>query len=180
MKNLSNRYSYEKNYSFDESTKKITYTDTNLYSIRNGRKYKTKMMVGDLPEYYCDVQRYCCNHDVIKSKDIKSLHYKWVRENHFMKDSVLRISYSGEIKEFPLTVNNIKSFFTEYSNVDEMIFGNDILKFLSYVKKYSDYDISKVKSEFVKHCEWLKENEPEFAPDSDDFGKWFDNKINDY
>lgn len=175
MKNLSDTYSYEQVYEFLENEKRITHTDTPLYSIRNGRRYKTKMYVDDLPEYYCDVQRYGNRRDVIKSKDVKFLKYTWIKENHFMKDSVLRVSYTGDIKKHKVSGDGFT--FNDYTNVDVMIFGYDILKFLSYVKKYSDCDISEVKSEFIKHCEWLKENEPSFAPDSDDFDKWFEDKI---
>ena len=42
---------------------------------------------------------------------------------------------------------------------------------------------------FIEQCEWLKNNEPGFAPHSGkdengntvfpDFGEWFDNEIND-
>ena len=51
---------------------------------------------------------------------------------------------------------------------------------LAYVKKYSGYDISDIRDEFIKQCNWLLENEPDFAPDTEDFGNWFDNKINEY
>ena len=51
---------------------------------------------------------------------------------------------------------------------------------LAYVKKYSEYDISAVRDEFIKQCNWLAENEPDCAPDTDDFGNWFDNKVKEY
>lgn len=183
MKDFANVYSYERKYEYDENTKKITHSDGDLYAVRNNRGYKTKMNTYDLPEHYCDVQRYMDYHNVINTKDIKSLHYTWVKENHFMKDSILRVSYTGDIESKKLVFHNGEKFiispvFTDYTNVDEMVFGNDILKFLSYVRKFSNYDITHIKQEFVSHCNWLKENEPCFAPECDDFEKWFDENTN--
>lgn len=174
MKDLANRYTYNIDFSIDEN-KKIISHNSKLKADRGPRLYNTKLDVEDLPEYYCDVQRYGGCHDVIKSTGIKDLKYSWVKENHFMKDSVLKVSYTGEICE-----KQTNSFFKDYTNVDVMVFGTSILKFLAYVKSYSNYDISHIKSEFIRHCEWLKEHEPAFAPDTDDFSKWFDNKINEY
>lgn len=172
---FADTYSYDITYNYDESCGKYTNTIGSLYSYRNNRKYKTKLNINDLPEYYCDVTRYCGFHELIKSINIKDLKYSWVKENHFMKDSVLRISFTDKITCKPFK----NSCFMDYENVNALVFGYDILKFIAYVNKYSDYDISEIKSEFIKHCEWLKENEPFFAPDCNDFSKWFDEKIND-
>lgn len=184
MKDLANEYTYKKIHSWDEDTRKCSYEYTKLKVWRNNRLYQTKKDVFDLPEHYCDVWRYGENHDVINSKGVKDLYYTWVRENHFMKDSVLRISYTGKIITKPATFTdskgNVHEFcFKDYENVDVMVFGYEIFKFLAYAKKYSDFDISGVKDEFVKHCEWLKVNEPEYAPDTDDFATWFDTKISE-
>ena len=58
-----------------------------------------------------------------------------------MKDSVLRISYTGELKpyyeKYNINGKEIVSFSPSYTNEDEMIFGNSIFKFLAYCKKYS-------------------------------------------
>lgn len=182
MTKYANEYSYERIYSFDEKTKTSSYVNSKLKSLKNNRYYQTKMNVDDLPENYCDVQRYGAHHNVIRTDNIKDLKYHWVKENHFMKDSLLRVSFTGEIKEKPIYINingkPIESIFKDYENMDSMVFGNSIFKFLGYVKKYSNYDISEIRNQFVKQCEWLKENEPSFAPDTDDFGKWFDDTIN--
>ena len=71
----------------------------------------------------------------------------------------------------------IKNIFTEYTNVDSIVFGRDIFKCLAYIEKYSDFNLTPIREEFIKQCNWLKKNEPEFAPEADDFGKWFDDKI---
>lgn len=184
MKKLENRYSYEVIYEDFDDLRVIKKHNSPLKVWKNNRFYQTKMDVNDLPEHYCDVQRYGCNHDVLSAKGIKDLYYTWVRENHFMKDSMLRVSYTGEISSKPMTImvngEEKESFFKDYLNVDEIVFGTDILKFLAYVKKYSDFDITPIKHEFINQCEWLKEHEPAYAPDAEDFGEWFDNKINEY
>ena len=174
MKHFSDKYTYTRTWFVPEGTERIEYNNTKLSSVRNGRLYSTKMDVSDLPEYYCEVERHLGIYDVIKSKDVKDIHYTWVKENHFMKDSVLRVSFTGKIKR-----NDDGSVsWSEYGNVDALVFDRDIFKFISYVKKYSpDVDLNPIRNEFIKQCEWLKKNEPRFAPDVDDFGEWFDNKI---
>lgn len=79
-----------------------------------------------------------------------------------MRDSVLEIS------------------FNDNENIDERVYSSEIFKYLAYVKKYSEYDISAIREEFIKQCNWLVDNESDCVPDTDDFGNWFDNKINEY
>ncbi len=183
MKKMTNVYVYTLEFSYDENTNKVNTTLKNdcIYACYPKRNYKTKMKPTDLPEHYCDVQRYGACHNIINSKDVIDLKYTWVKENHFMKDSVLRISYSGKLQPYYDTFTyddkEITSKFVSYKNVDAKVYGNDILKFLGYVHKYSNYDITEIRSEFIKQCEWLRDNEPNFAPDTSDFGQWFDNKI---
>ena len=133
-----------------------------LKSHRNNRLYSTKMEYNSLPEHYCDVNRYGLVHNVIDSKGVLNLKYNWFKMNHFMRDSSLEV------------------FFTNGNEPDERVYANEIFKYLAYVKKYSEYDISAVRDEFIKQCEWLAENEPDCAPDTDDFGNWFDNKVKEY
>jgi hypothetical protein len=133
-----------------------------LKAHRNGRLYSTKMEYNSLPEHFCDVHRHGIVHNIIDSKNVLNLKYKWFKMNHFMRDSVLEIS------------------FTDTETVDERVYSSEIFKYLAYVKKYSEYDISVIREEFIKQCNWLEENEIDYAPDTDDFGNWFDNKINEY
>ena len=133
-----------------------------LKAHRNGRTYNTKMDYNSLPEYFCDVHRYGIVHNVIDSRGVLKLNYKWFKMNHFMRDSVLEISFN----------NN--------ENIDERVYSSEIFKYLAYVKKYSEYDISAIREEFIKQCNWLADNEFDCVPDTDDFGNWFDNKINEY
>lgn len=170
-KNLANEYCYSTNPN----------EDNHLRAIRGNHSYKTKMVSKDLPEWYCDVHRHWWTRNVINCSGVVDLRYDWVRENHFMKDSVLRISYTGEIEgyypEMVINGKKKKSWFKEYTNVDTMVFGGEIFKALAWIRKYSGCDMSGVKKEFVKQCKWLKENEPEFTPDTDNFGKWFDKRL---
>lgn len=184
MIHLQNEYSFDRHYHYDEKTDTSTFNDTCLRVYKNNRYYQTKKTVKDLPECYCVVHRCCGHYDVIRTDNIKDLKYHWVKENHFMKDSILRISFTGEIIEKPMMVKNmegkiVESMFKDYENMDSMVFGNDIFKLLGYVKKYSNYDLTTIRNQFVEQCEWLEKNEPSFAPETDDFGKWFDNKINE-
>lgn len=176
------RYSFKRTYSFDDKTKTVSHVNSPLHVYKNNRYYNTKKKVEDLPEHYCVVHRGYGNYDVIPTVGVKDLNYKWVKENHFMKDSVLQVSFGDKIEEFEVFTttidgNCVKSLLKDYRNVDEIVFGNEIFKFLGYVKKYSGFDLSEIKKEFIKQCEWLKENEPTFAPDTNDFGTWFDNTI---
>jgi len=187
MSKLVNHYRYKKHYDeiIDENGNyKYLSHNSSLYAVHPGREYKTKMNTGDLPEYYCDVFRGYDMYDIISSKGVVSLYYTWVKENHFMKDSVLHISYSGDLKpyheKYTYGGKTRTSIFTSYTNEDDMIFGNEIFKFLAYVHKYSICDFSQVRREFVNQCKWLAEHEPAYAPDLENFknyGEWFDDKI---
>jgi hypothetical protein len=131
-----------------------------LKAHRNNRLYNTKMDCNSLPEHFCDVNRYCMVYNVIDSKGVLNLKYNWFKMNHFMRDCSLDV------------------FFT---NGDEaQVYANEIFKYLAYVKKYSEYDISAIREEFIKQCNWLAENEPDYAPNIDNFGDWFDNKLKEY
>ena len=99
MKNLSNRYFYEVHYTVDDNGK-IHRWNGDVYADRKNRLYKTKMKPNDLPEYYCEVQRYGYRHDIINASGVVDIAYSWVKENHFMKDSVLRISYTGNLEPY--------------------------------------------------------------------------------
>lgn len=171
MKDLANEYSYSAN---PEESRQIT-------AVRENRCYKTKMVPSDLPEHYCDVHRCWWTHNLINTKGVVDLKYKWVKINHFMKDSMLLISYTDKIEEYypeyEFCGEKRTSIISDYTNVGARVWGPDIFKCLAYVRKYSDYDLTPIKEEFVQQCEWLKENEPEFAPDTSDFGEWFEDRL---
>lgn len=185
MKKLANVYSYEtdiREITTDDGKKRCeVFMPDYMYAEYPKRHYKTKMLPKDLPEHYCDVRRFCMLRECINAKNVVDMKYFWIKENHFMKDSILRVSYTGKLESYYPTYNydgkEIKSIFAEYTNHDVSVFGYDIFKYIGYAQKYSNFDVSEIKKEFIKQCEWLKENEPVFAPDCDDFGEWFDDKI---
>ena len=82
MKNLSNRYFYEVHYSVDDNGN-IHRWNGDVYADRNNRLYKTKMKPNDLPEYYCEVQRYGNRYDIINASGVVDIAYSWGKENHF-------------------------------------------------------------------------------------------------
>lgn len=168
MKKLTNEYFYSSN----------PKEDGLLTAVHEKRNYKTKMLPEDLPEWYCSTHRAWWTHCMVNTKGVVDVKYTWVKENHFMKDSMLYISYTDKIgeehQEYTINGKKLRSPFTNYTNVGSIVFGNDIFKCLAYIKKYSGTDISAIRKQFVKQCWWLKENEPEFAPDTDNYGKLFD------
>lgn len=161
-KDFAKVYSYTRAYMYRLFDSGVDCECSCLKAHRNNRLYSTKMEYNSLPEHFCDVNRYGVVHNVIDSKGVLNLKYNWFKMNHFMRDSSLEV------------------FFTNSNEPDERVYANEIFKYLAYVKKYSEYDISAVRDEFIKQCEWLAENEPDCAPDTDDFGNWFDNKIKEY
>lgn len=162
-KDFAKVYSYTKEHILRPDESGFDYEYSCLRAHRNNRLYETKMKHDSLPEYFCDVMRYHNSHfDVIDSRNISKLKYKWFKMNHFMRDSSLEVSFMDSNEE------NIR------------VYSYEIFKYLAYVKKYSGYDLSDIRSEFIKQCNWLVENEPDFAPETDDFGNWFDNKISEY
>lgn len=161
-KNFAKVYTYTRLYMYRLYDSGVDCECSCLKAHRNNRLYSTKMEYNSLPEYFCDVDRCGMVHNVIDSKGVLNLKYNWFKMNHFMRDSSLEV------------------FFTNGNEPDERVYANEIFKYLAYVKKYSEYDISAVRDEFIKQCEWLAENEPDCAPDTDDFGNWFDNKVKEY
>lgn len=162
-KNFAKVYSYTKKYILRPDERGFDYEYSYLKAHRNNRMYTTKMDRNSLPEYFCDVMRYgCMYYDIIDSRGVSNLKYNWFKMNHFMKDSSLEISFNDTEEDYI------------------RVYSYDIFKYLAYVKKYSGYDITDIRNEFIKQCNWLAENEPDFAPNTEDFGNWFDNKINEY
>ena len=76
--------------------------------------------------------------------------------------------------------SSLEVSFVDSNEENVRVYSYEIFKFLAYAKKYSGYDISDIRSEFINQCNWLAKNEPDIAPNTDDFGNWFDNKINEY
>lgn len=161
----------------DDMPKYHLVKDKYLQSEKNGRWYKTKMEVESLPLSYCQVEWNPDELHFINSANVKNLKYCWIKENHWMKDSVLLIDYDGNME---IQEGRSGDYLTDYNNVDIMIWDRDILKFIAYVKKFSDYDLTDIRQTFIDQVIWLQENEPMFAPTKGDAGEWFDAAIKEY
>lgn len=161
-KNLAKVYSYKKEYIVKPDETGFEYKYSYLKAHRNNRTHTTKMEHDSLPEYFCNVHRYGVQYNVIDSRGVTKLSYRWFKMNHFMRDSSLKVYFDNNEEE------------------EICVYGYEIFKYLAYVKKYSNYDISAIREEFIKQCNWLAENEPDCVPETDDFGKWFDNELNEY
>ena len=95
-KNFAKIYSYTKKYILKPDEKGYTYEYSYLNAHRNNRLYATKMEYNSLPEYFCDVMRYGhIYYDVIDTRGVSNLKYKWFKMNHFMKDSSLEVSFEN-------------------------------------------------------------------------------------
>lgn len=161
--NFAKVYSYYKEYILRPDESGFDYECSYLRAHRKNRLYATKMNRNSLPEYFCDVMRYGNKYyDIIDSRNILNLKYNWCKMNHFMKDSYLEVYLKDSEEDFI------------------RVYSYEIFKYLAYAKKYSGYDVSAVRDEFIKHCEWLLKNEPSVVPDTEDFGIWFDDKIIEY
>lgn len=141
-----------------------------LVAVHEKCSRKTKMMFENLPDTYVRLRRGYGWDDILNSAGVKDLRYHWIMENHFMRDSLLQVSYGD---------TNLDD--NRYAG--KLVFGYEIFKFVAAIKKNSpDCDLTNVRNGFIEHCEWLKENEPGFAPlldECEDYGVWFDKKINE-
>lgn len=176
MKKLANIYSTQKTI----FTKELGwhYITNNGYLFSN-LKYKTKIKPQDLPEYYLNIYAYH-NYCYINTKGIKYLLYTPnYNVNHFLKDDLLYISYDKSIEideEAPYL--NVK-------NYEEVLYGPDILEFIEYALKYSNYSTSNIKKEIKKHYyyyykkyqgEIKKDLYPEIEIDYDELDKLIESK----
>lgn len=127
--------------------------DNNPYLYSKG-KYSTKLIKDDLPEYYVKIKSRTISYMVgyLKVVDVKDIKYHAVHLNHLFKDDFLYISYNKEIKK-----QKDRLGFDDYYNYDICICGNDILKVLFEIEKYSKIDTSKVKQDILNKFLWWKE-----------------------
>ena len=104
-----------------------------LKAHRNGRTYNTKMDYNSLPEYFCDVHRYGIVHNVIDSRGVLKLNYKWFKMNHFMRDSVLEISFNdNENIILFASLSCLKNIFLNFSHLHNRMYKhhhNDLHNF---------------------------------------------------
>lgn len=120
-----------------------------------GRKgtYPTKIKAEDLPEWFTYVYIHK-NYGYLSAKDVKGLSYHpfYAFDNHMYKDDSLFISYSHELdKEMGL---NDRIYGRDY---DFTLWGSTIVDFVDAVGKYSNFDVSEIKTELEKKRAWYEE-----------------------
>ena len=145
-------------------TGKIKFDKTGISLIQdpNGylfaqRKYRTKILPSDLPEWYVYGYMYK-HHGYISAKGVKQLIYRpnYSFHNHLHKDDSLFISYNDEITPYESECG-----FKWYKGYDEVIGGSLIVTFVEAAKKYSGYDIGDIEKEIERKREFYYKNNPE-------------------
>ena len=159
---------------FGKEWREILDTDNpNLYA--RGR-YPTKITVDDLPEDYLKIHSRALWYMIgfIKTSGVKDIKYSWVKENHLFKDDYIYLSYHG-----PISQQTDKYGFTNFTDYDVCVCGNDIVDIVLWVEKYSGIDTTEVRKEIEKKRVWLRDNEEEYyqefvKEDKDIFELWME------
>ena len=126
-----------------------------LYSLG---KYKTNMTKDDLPESYLEGM-FFREHGYLQTSGVVDLVYvPNYHVNHMLRDDFLYISYSEKIKENTDIENHPYEKFTGY---DTYVWGGNIINFIKYVDKYSDFDTSKIKEQIEAKKQHFKKNYPD-------------------
>lgn len=110
----------------------------------------------------------------IKTSEVKDLKYTWVKENHLFKDDYIYLSYHG-----PISQHTDEYGYTSYVDYDVCVCGNDIVRIVLWVEKYSCIDTSEVRKEIEKKRIWLRDNEEDYyrefvKEDKDIFELWLE------
>ena len=139
-----------KNHQFDS----VQNEDGSLFS--RGR-YKTKILVSDLPEWFIEGSYYRqCGY--MSAKGIKYLLYNPnLHSNHMFKDDFLYISYDKPI--VPISGERVAF---KFKGFDEYIWGWDIVNFLKAAEKHSNYDIKGIKVQIEEKRKWFETTYPDF------------------
>lgn len=160
MKNkkiTSNIYTIEdiKWFPKEKTFRYVTLDNEYLFALKPSGVYKTKIKESDLPKWYCKGVFYR-RQGFFNCKDVKYVKYIPMYINHSLRDDCLLISYDKPI----IKSKDIGNSCLDYDNVDETIWGRDLIKSLLYIKKYSNYDIEPIKEEIWNKILWLKDNYP--------------------
>ena len=180
-KKFANHY-IDRKYKFvynrgDSYWQKIVLDNNCLFSDRKNGDYRTKVKPEDLPEnylHYWDGLR----SNYIRTEGVVDIFYQPVLENHLFKDDSLYISYKEKIKILK-EEKHISTWYTlDDKTYDSVIYGTDIVNFLVYINKYSNYDIEPIKDQiWNEKMLWLKDNETEmfndYVKNRENFESWF-------
>ncbi len=150
-----------------------------LYYYGN-RNYPTKITKEDLPEsfmWYWDGNTY----HFLNSAGIVDIVYQPVINNHVFRDDYLCISYTDKIKYNNKYAERDERF-TNWLNIEdewkyEKIWGGEIIEFLLFAEKYSNYNIEPIKEQMWNKMLILEKYEPELFKSQirsrEDFDGWF-------
>lgn len=151
MKRL-NAYVYTKG-KFGKGFRETLDTD-NEFLYSNGT-YPTKIRKEDLPEdyirFHSRVIWYMFGY--VKTSEVVDIGYKSLKINHLFKDDYLYISYKEKLKQEKNWLG-----FEDYVNYDFCVCGNDIIRILLAVEKFSNVDTSQVRKQIIDKFNWWKEN----------------------
>ena len=131
--------------------------DTDNPLLYSQGRYRTKIQVKDLPEYYCPIHSRSIWYmqGFLKTAGVTDIAYTYCKENHLFKDDYIYLCYDGKL---------VKSAgrWNDYDN-GLAISGNDIVPIVLFVEKYSpNVDTSEVRRLIAEKVKWLHDNEPEF------------------
>ena len=114
--------------------------------------YPTKITKSNLPNWYIYGRYYKC-FGYLSAKSVKDVVYiPNTTFNHMFKYDNLLISYDKKI----IKNQNNNFAINSYTNYDEVVSGSIIIELLNSIKKYSNYDISKIVSQIKTKRLWFK------------------------
>ena len=127
------------------------------------REQKTNLLPEDLPEHFL-FGRFHKRFGYMCTKGIVDLKYHptyWT--DHFLKDDYLLISYNKPIclKDEFKDAKHISAW-DGYENVDERVYGREIITVLEGARKYSGFDIAPILEQLHKKLDWCIE---EYGPE---------------
>lgn len=150
--------------------------DTGNPNLYSHGVYPTKITEEDLPEDYLKIESRVIWYmtGFIKTSGVKDIKYRWVKENHLFKDDYIYLSYHD-----PISKQTDKYGFTDYTDYDLCVCGNDIIEIVLWVEKYSGIDTGEVRREIEAKRVWLRDNEKDYynqfvKEDKDIFDLWLE------
>ena len=127
----------------------------NRYLYSNG-KYQTKILRGDLPEWYVYGYMYK-RHGHISAKGVQHLLYipNYTFKNQLHKYDSLYISYSEPIEPCESLFGGVN-----YKGYEHCLSGSVLVEFVKAAGKYSDYDVAPILEEIEEKRTFYQENNP--------------------
>ena len=170
-KRITGRLYYEEVIKYDRKEHRFYYEANDGYLYTGRRHRKTSLKPEDLPEHFV-YGRYYKQFGYLATKGIVDVKYRPSRfSDHFLKDDCLMVSYSQpiQVKEEYKDADYIP-LWEGYENVDEIIWGGDIVSVLQGAQKHSGYDIVPILEQIKEKLDWCIQ---EFGPEKyKGYDKW--------